>query len=121
MSKYTEIRSKEPECWECFFAFSQSQFDEGVKNANIEGRKLLRGFGGLIGTKEGINKFMGFYDAQSEEIARECNAQDVYDYEFDNHECGCTCDDEECIKIVLDYFGIEKTKEVKRKFGYFKI
>lgn len=36
MSKYNEIRAIEPECWECFFAFSNEQFAEGVKKAGIE-------------------------------------------------------------------------------------
>lgn len=121
MSKYTEIRSLEPVLEECFFAFSNEQFAEGKQRMNIGDKKILRGIGGLFGTQEGISKLMKFYDDQSEQIAKECEPQEVYDYEFSNHECGYTCDDEECIKIVLDYFGLERTKEVKRKYGYFKI
>ncbi len=75
----------------------------------------------LYGTKEGIAKFMNHYDEQSKQIANECDPQEVYDYEFGNHECSYTCDDEECIKIVFGYFGLERTKEVKRRFGYYDL
>jgi len=118
--RYTEIRAIEPVLEECFFAFSNQQFADGKVRMNIVDKKIVRGFGGLFGTQAGIDKLMGFYDVQAEQIAKECEPQDVYNYEFSNHEC-YTCDDEEAIKIVLSYFGLERTKEVKRKWGYFKI
>jgi hypothetical protein len=122
MSKYTEIKAGQAECWKCFFAFSNEQFAEGKKKAEIaDGEKIYNGGYGLYGTKEGIQKFMGFYDEQSKQIAAECDPQEVYDYEFGNHECSYTCDDEECIKIVCSYFGLERTLQVKRRFGYFDI
>lgn len=77
--------------------------------------------GGLFGTKEGIEKFMGFYDKQTERIAAECDPQEVYNYEFDNHECSYTNDDTEAIKLVCSYFGLERALTVKRRFGYFDI
>lgn len=121
MSKYTEIRAIEPVLEECFFAFSNEQFAEGKKRMNIGDKKILRGMGGLFGTQEGIDKLMKFYDDQSEQIAKECDPQEVYNYEFSNHECGYTNDDEEAIKIVCSYFGLERTLEVKRSYGYFDI
>jgi len=32
-----------------------------------------------------------------------------------------TYDDEDAIRIVVDYFGVEAAKTVKRKYGYVKI
>ena len=118
---YTEITSKQPELEECFFAFSQDQLKKGIAKNNLEGKKLLDGGGGLIGTKFGIQKLFDYYDAQSKKISENCDPQEVYRYEFSNHECSYTNDDEEAIKIVIDYFGKEIAKTVKRRFSYFKI
>lgn len=48
------------------------------------------------------------------EVVENCSPQEVYDYEFLNHECGWTGDDEEAIQIVLHYFGADRAREVKR-------
>lgn len=116
MSKYTEIKDEQHELVECFFAFSNEQLAEGIKNTGIQGQKIYSGGYGLYGTEKGILDLRAKMDSRSERIAKECDPQEVYDYEFWNHECGYTCDDTEPIKIVLGYFGLEKAKEVKRKF-----
>ena len=103
--------------FECFFAFSNDQFKEGVKKLNLEGKKIFRGAGGLYGTKEGIKKLYADYDNISKQVAEQCNPQEAYEYEFDNHDCGYTGDDEEAIKIVVSYFGEERAKTVKRHNG----
>lgn len=119
MSKsYCEIKDQHPELFECFFAFSEKQMQEGIAKNNLEGKKLYSGIGGLYGTKEGIAKLYADYDAITEQVKNECNPQDVYDYEFNNHECSYTNDDTEAIKIVDSTFGTERTKEVKRRFAY---
>ena len=121
MTKYQEIRSIEPVLVDCFFAFSKSQFEEGIKKLNLEGKKIYSGIGGLYGTHEGIAQLYKFYDDQTKQIAEQCEPQDVYNYEFNNHECCYTNDDEEAIKIIVNTFGIERAKTVKRKFGYYSI
>lgn len=119
MKSYTMIKDKQPELSECFFAFSNEQFTEGRKNAGLEGKKIcaLENIG-LYGTRKGIKKLLADYDAIDREIAKNCDPQDVYDYEFDNHECSYTNDDEDAIGIVIRIFGTEKAKEVKRRFAY---
>ena len=62
-----------------------------------------------------------FYEKQRKRIADECNPQDAYNYEWNNHECMITYDDEDTIRIVVDYFGVEAAKTVKRKYGYTRI
>jgi len=121
MSNYTEITSKQPELHECFFAFSNSQFHEGKKKAGIEDKKIYDGGYGLYGTKEGIKKLHSDYDLIDKEVADKCDPQDVYAYEFNNHECSYTNDDREAMSIVIRIFGKEKAKEVKRRFGYINI
>lgn len=121
MPTYQEIKNNDPVLFECFFAFSKSQIEEGIKKNNLEGKKIYSAPGGLYGTKEGIHKLYSDYDKMDSEIAANCEPQSVYDYEFNNHECSYTTDDEEAIKIVVGIFGTEKAKEVKRRFAYFKI
>jgi hypothetical protein len=115
---YQEIKNQQPILKDCFFAFGQTQFDEGVTKHNLQGKKIYRGHGGLYGTKEGIDELMNFYDNINKRIGEECNPQEVYDYEFDNHECSITCDDTEPMMIVLGIFTEEQCMNVKRKNGY---
>jgi hypothetical protein len=119
--KYQEIKNQEPVLRECFFAFSDSQFGEGIKKHNLEGKKIYRGMAGLFGTKEGIGELMSFYDKMNERIGKECNPQEVYDYEHSNHECSYTCDDTDAMMIVLGLFTKEQCENIKRKFGYVSI
>jgi hypothetical protein len=121
MKTYKEIKSQQPVLFECFFAFGNDQFKEGKEKAGIVDKKIFDGGHGLYGTQEGIKKLFDDYDKIDQEIADNCNPQDVYDYEFTNHECSYTNDDESAIKIVVGIFGKEKAKEVKRHFGYIEI
>ena len=112
---YQEIKSVQPELFECFFAFSNQQFAEGVKNMCLEGQKLFNGTNGLYGTQKGIQKLMDDFDAIEKEIAANCTPQEVYRDEYNNHECSYTCDDSDAFAIVERIFGEERSKEVKRK------
>jgi hypothetical protein len=121
MSNYATLTSKHPELFECFFAFSNQQFEEGKIKANIGDKKILSGGSGLYGTKEGITKLLADYDARDKEIADTCSPQDVYKYEFDNHECSYTNEDTAAMEIVVRIFGKEKAKSVKRRFAYVEV
>ncbi|HAH24897.1 MAG TPA: hypothetical protein DCL77_14280 [Prolixibacteraceae bacterium] len=112
---YQEIKNLEPEMWECFFAFSKTQLEEGIIKAGLESKKIYKAPMGLFGTMEGIEKFMKFYDDQIEQISKECDPQQVYDHEFWNHECSYCNDDREAIEIVIAYFGKERAQTVIRK------
>lgn len=117
MNNYQELIGKQAPMNECFFAFSKEQYNEGVAKHNLFDKKLYSTGMGLVGTYEGIKAFKKFYDDQATQIANECDPQEVYDYEFGNHECGYTGDDAEAIDIVIGYFGYDKAKEVKRRFA----
>lgn len=118
---YQQIKNEQPILKECFFAFSNVQFTEGITKHNLEGKKIYRGYGGLYGTKEGIDELMSFYDKLNERIGKECDPQEVYNYEFNNHECSYTNDDSEVMKMMLGYFTEEQCRSIKRKFGYSSI
>lgn len=121
MKNYEQIKDQQPVLFECFFAFSKEQFDEGLKKAGIKDKKILSGGSGLYGTKEGITKLLSDYEKIDTEIAENCDPQDVYNYEFGNHECSYTNHDEEPIAIVIRIFGEERAKKVKRHFAYIEI
>ena len=109
---YAKIKDQQPKLSECFFAFSNEQYEAGIKKNNLENQKIFDGGLGLYGTQKGIQCLMTFYDKLSKEIAEKCTPQEVYDYEFNNHECGYTGNDSKAIEIVLDYFG--KDAKIKR-------
>jgi hypothetical protein len=115
MATYAEIKNKQPELIECFFAFSDKQYKEGIAKHNLEGKKIFRGIGGLFGTQEGIARLYADYDAINNEVTEQCDPQDVYDYEFVNRECSYIGDDTEAMKLVISYFDAEMYSEVKRR------
>lgn len=121
MSDYSTLKNQHPELVDCFFAFSESQYQEAIIEKNLQEKKILRAGGGLFGTQEGITKLYSDYENISKQITENCDPQQVYDYEFGNHECSYVGDDEEAIKIVSSYFSDERTKEVKRRFAIIKI
>lgn len=50
-----------------------------------------------------------------EQTAKECDPQEVYFYEFDNHESMVAWDgDYDAIKVVIDIFGVDVARKVKR-------
>lgn len=119
--KYQEIKNQEPILEKCFFAFSNQQFTEGKEKAEITDEQIFDGGAGLYGTKEGLEKLRNYYTEREKKIAVECTPQEVYDYEYSNHECSYVGDDEEAILIVISIFGIQLAKNVVRKFAYYQL
>jgi hypothetical protein len=116
--KYIEIKNTHPEMHKCFFAFNEKQFDEGKAKSGIQpDEKIYHQTAGLFGTREGLDKYRKDLDAILVRIPQECNPQDVYDYEFANHECGYLEDDTSAIRMVACYFGEEVAKTVERREG----
>lgn len=117
MSKYVELSNEQPVLNECFFAFSKEQFEEGIKKHGLEGKKLSNAGGGLIGTKDGINEMIKFYEDRDRRIKEACTPQEVYDYEYNNHECLYSGDDTPAIDIVTSIFGKEALILLERYSG----
>ena len=118
---YQEIKNQQAPTIDCFFAFSNKQFDEGVKEKNLEGQKILSAGNGLYGTREGIINFLGFYDNLNKRIGENCDPQEIYDYEFANHECGYVGDDLEAVKLLLNYFKPDQLVNVQRIYAVYSI
>ena len=74
--------------YDCFFAFSNKQFYEGLKTIRPleEGEKLVRFMAGGYGTKDGVKQLVAFYKDMRERIANECQPYEIYCYEYNNHE-----------------------------------
>lgn len=111
---YTELKNQQPDHEECFWAFSKIQFEEGLEKKSLQKDQITNGGSGLYGTQKGIDKLHDFYESRAEEIKIKCNPQEIYDYEFVNHECEYTGNDREAIQIVKEYFGEKSIKNLKR-------
>lgn len=122
IKRYREIQNAHPDADECgvFFAFSNQQFSEGYKHlielGHIkDGDKVLRSVGGAFGTKEGLDKFFKFYEDRDKPIREECDPQEVYFYEYNNHESMIAWDgDLEAIKIIISIWGADVARSIKR-------
>ena len=116
MSKYYELTEEfsKIKVEGIFFAFGQKQFDEN-KKCIPEGEKIYGTDFGMYGTKTGFKAYTAAQKAVEEKIKAECTAQEIYEYEYANHECDYTGDDEEAFDIVLGYFP---TADIKRKRAY---
>lgn len=118
---YQEIKNQNPPLEKCFFAFSKQQFAEGKEKAGITDEQIYEAGAGLYGTKEGLQKLLDFYEGLQKKIALECTPQEVYDYEYVNHECGYVGDDENAILIVIQIFGVQLAASVNRKYAYYQL
>lgn len=115
MGKYAELILQFPELGKCFFAFNKEEYAEGlIKHGLIDSEVVHAGYG-LYGTREDIKLFAERRDARKIDIASQCTPQEIYDYEYYNHECSYTGDDSEALEIVKDYYGEDVT--ITRKFG----
>lgn len=124
IKRYIEIRKGEPNCDELgvFFAFSNKQFDEAIERLTKLGKitdkteiKYVKGFSGLYGTDEGLTAFYDFYHNREKAIPTDCDPQEVYFYEYNNHESMYAWDgDVEAMKIVIKYWGVDVAKTIKR-------
>lgn len=109
-----------------FFAFNDEQFEEGVKRLgftmdNLKGNIFSMGYGGF-GTREGIKRYLESFDERDKDIPNVCNPQEVYCYEFNNHECMLDYDgDEAAMKIILSTYGDDIAKKIKRYCVYYSI
>lgn len=49
------------------------------------------------------------------QVAKECDPQEVYFYEFNNYECMYAFDgDEEAIRTIINYFGVDVARTIHR-------
>jgi len=123
IKRYYEIKSEEPKAvhYGVFFAFGEKQFEEGrkrlIRDGYLkEGDKVCSAGAGMYGTESEINRFFKFYDERGKRIGKECDPQEVYFCEWNNHECMISMDDDEALKCVISYFGKEAAHKIVRLY-----
>jgi hypothetical protein len=61
------------------------------------------GYGG-IGTREAFKARHDYFETIEKEISEQCNPDEIFEYEYWNHECGYTGDWSEALNITKAYF-----------------
>lgn len=130
INHYHKLRDNHPDCDKCgvFFAFSLQQYNEAynklIKLGHIkEGDKILSSsVNGLFGIKEGLEKFYKHYEDIKEHIKKECDPQEVYFYEYNNHESMYSCSgDLEAIRFIINTWGKDVALTIKRHNACYSI
>lgn len=100
----------------CFFAFSKEQFYNGLKKIRLnDGEKVHHAGAGLYGTKEGIQAYFEELESFRKRMKAECDPQEVYIYEYNNHECFISTDgDDTAFRLLIYIFGKEITLQIHR-------
>lgn len=122
VKRYREIQDEHPDGDKCgvFFAFSDQQFSDGYKHlvelGHIQdGDKVFRGPAGSFGTSEGLDKFFQIYEDREKKVKDECDPQEVYFYEYNNHESMIPWDgDLEAIRKIVGIWGADVARNIKR-------
>lgn len=121
IKRYKELHEEKSkrDCYrfDCFFAFSNQQFEDGLKKIRPlkEGEKLVNVGAGMYGTRDGVDKFFAFYEEIDKRIKLDCDPQEVYFYEYNNHESMISWDgDKEPYKIVSKIWGKDVANNLVR-------
>lgn len=121
LKRYTELQDEKYhiDCYkyDCFFAFGQKQFNEYSKRIRPlrEGEKYVSAGAGLYGTRDGLDRFFAALKDIDEKIKQECDPQEVYFYEYNNHECQLSWDgDIEPLNIIIRIWGNETAAKIVR-------
>lgn len=128
LKRYKELCKQKNEVdvkkYDCFFAFSDKQFAQGLKSIRPlrEGEKLVSIGAGGYGTRDGVERLFKFYDAMNAQIKAECNPQEVYVYEYNNHECCIDWDgDLNAIRLIASIWGEDVARSIERKSVFYPI
>lgn len=102
--------------FDCFFAFSNEQFERNIKTIRPlkEGEKLIRIAGGGFITEDGLTRLNEYTSGFDEKIKNECDPQEVYFYEYNNHECMFSYGDEDAINAISRYWDKDTINNLYR-------
>lgn len=105
-----------------FFAFSQKQYEEGrdrlLASGIIQSADELCSWGyGFIATESCYDEFIAFGENRDKVIAAECDAQEVYFYEYNNHESMISWGgDSAAFDVIERIFSAKDVASVERIF-----
>lgn len=112
MGKYAELKRKAVDNAPVdgiFYAFSDEQFAEGLAKCGYtqadvdDGNIVTDGLGGY-GTMEAFDKRNELYAQYNERIKLECMPDEIFSYEYWNHNCNYTGDIVDALKVTQSYF-----------------
>lgn len=125
LKRYRELSRQHAPAKGWFAAFNNEQFAEGlnglVEKGEAESKADIKSFGaGIYGTPDGLKGMMDFYYERDKRIADECDPQEVYCEEFNNHECMIDYDgDIAAMLFCIGIFGVERCKRIKRVNAFY--
>ena len=101
-----------------FFAFDVEQFkkekERMIRKGYIKKNNKIFSLGaGAYGNIDGVKSFHLFCDNKNELITKECDPQEVYIYEWNNHEC-MFGDEETAYNLIESIFGKERAEKITR-------
>lgn len=121
MTLYCELEDNRTQidltAYDMFAAYTDKQFKDGIASIRPlgEGEKLIDYGCGVFGTRDGIAKYEQYCIAIKKRIAEECDPQEIYCYEFNNHESMSAYDgDMDAVLIVAHLFGWSVCRRLKR-------
>lgn len=80
-----------------------------------EGEKICSAGAGLYGTRDGLDRYFAAHDDFDKRITAECDPQEVYFYEYNNHECQISWDgDDPAYRIIVRLWGEETAQKIQR-------
>ena len=106
------------------FAFSDKQFENDASNLpdNAQNLKVYSFGAGCFATERAIKALFARTNNTYKRIKNECDPQEVYYYEYNNHECCIRWDgDSEAIYKVMCYFGDDVARTIKRDRAFYTI
>lgn len=112
---YAKLKQRQAPLFECFFAFNQKQFDQGLEKTGLDRSDVISPGMGLYGSRRGVEALRKF-NQETHQLMSQCNPQEVYDYEFDNHECDYVGSDFQAMEFVLSLFPVEKVRKIQRRW-----
>jgi hypothetical protein len=127
LKRYKELTNQHPDIEKhgCFFAFGNESFCKGLSCLIERGvvksvKEIVSDGGGMYGTPDGIRAVYRAYDDRNKIISQECDPQEVYCYEYNNHESCIAYDgDLEAFRLVIYLFGEEAARRIKRFNAYY--
>ena len=101
---YEEIKENHAPDGEYFFAFSDGQFEKGLKEIRETSQEEVfkSGGAGLFGTRKGLDEFYAHYGNVEKRVQENCSPLGIFYYEYYNHEGGYG--DDETWEITKEYF-----------------
>lgn len=100
---------------EIFIAFTKEDLEDKAEQRGLDLQEVFHFRYGICGTEKGYKQYLDDMKAIRKSIAAECNPQEVYYYEWNNHECHINLEgDLEPANIIRRIWGKETLAKINR-------